>query len=333
MKSRLRLTRGHWLLLGLAVVLACVIGSYASYRLSLAAPAASGQAQIFQVTSGESTPTVATHLKAAGLIRNRDAFITYLNFHGLRGRLQAGSYSISPTLSAPQVADLLVHGHTITDRLVVPEGYTIAQIEVLAQQHGIAKADFRAALAAPYTYDFLATKPATVDLEGYLFPDSYSVTPATTAAQLVDAMLVNFGSRVGPVYQQAFTAQGLNLHQALTIASIVEREVSNSADRPIVAQVFLKRWRLGMPLGSDVTVQYAADQAGVAFSLDLNSPYNTRKFAGLPPGPICNPGLDALNAVAHPAATDYLYFLAGKDGKTYFARTLAEHEANIAKHL
>jgi UPF0755 protein len=318
-----RFTRRHVLVAaGLAVVL--VAAAYTAYRLELRAPATTGAAQSFHVKAGQSAPSVATGLKAAGLIRHRDVFITYLNLHGLRGRLQAGSYSIAPTLSAPQVADMLANGRTVADRLVVPEGYRISQIEALAADYGIAKSEFRAALAARST---------GAGLEGYLFPDSYEVTPATTAAQLVEAMLANFNRRVGPAYVQAFSKQGLTLHQALTIASLVEREVNIAADRPIVAQIFLKRFRLGMPLGSDVTTEYASDLAGVPFNLDINSPYNTRKFAGLPPGPICNPGLNALDAVAQPAATDYLYFLSGKDGKTYFAKTLAQHEDNIVRHL
>jgi len=146
-------------------------------------------------------------------------------------------------------------------------------------------------------------------------------------------MLDDFGQRVGPQYAAAFAAEGLTLHQGLTLASIVEREVNKPADRPIVAQIFLKRFHMGMPLGSDVTTQYASDLAGMAFNLNLDSPYNTRKNAGLPPGPICSPGLGSLDAVAHPAATDYLYFLAGSDGVTYYANTLAEHNVNVAKHL
>jgi UPF0755 protein len=227
----------------------------------------------------------------------------------------------------------LVSGKALTNRLIVPEGYRLAQIQKMAAQYGIAEADFAAAVKAPHAQSFLATKPATVDLEGYLFPDSYEIDKATTATSLVDTMLATFGERVGPEYVQAFAAEGLTLHQGLTLASVVEREVNIPEDRPIVAQIFLKRFKTGMALGSDVTVHYAADLLGVPFNLDLNSPYNTRKYPGLPPGPICNPGLSALDAVAHPATTDYLFFLTGKDGKDYFAKTYAEHQQNIDRHL
>jgi UPF0755 protein len=322
----------RWATAGLIAIGLLLAGSYISYRLGLRPAAASGPAQRFEVKSGERVPEIADHLKTAGLIRGRNSFITYLNFHNLRGHINVGTYSISPTLSGPEIADMLAHGKTLTNRLVVPEGSRLSQIEQLAADHGIAKADFKAALAAPHSQSFLAGKPAEVDLEGYLFPDSYEVGATTAATTLVDTMLNTFGSRVGPEYEQAFGAEGLNLHQGLTLASIVEREVSISADRPVVAQIFLKRLRLGMPLGSDVTTHYAAELLGVPFNINLDSHYNTRRYPGLPPGPICSPGLGALDAAAHPATTDYLYFLTGKDGKTYFAKTYPEHQANIDKH-
>jgi len=326
--------RRHRLLAAGAAIIACAaLLGYVSYRVELGAAANAGASQEFEVKSGENANSVATALKQAGLIRNRTAFLTYLNFHGLRTRLKAGNYSISPTKTAPFIAEILTGGQTLMNRITIPEGYRITQIEALAARKGIKKTDFKAALQAPHTQAFLADKPAGVSLEGYLFPDSYEMNATTTAAQLVNSMLETFGQRVGPEYVQAFTAQGLTLHQGLTLASIIEREVNIPADRPIVAQIFLKRFREKQPLGSDVTVQYASDLAGVPFNLDINSPYNTRKYVGLPPGPIASPGLSALDAVAHPATTTYNYFLSGNDGKTHYANTYAEHQQNIQKYL
>lgn len=318
---------------GVAVIACLAIIGYVSYRVGLGPAASAGETQVFEVKLGQNPNSVATALKQAGLIRNRTAFLTYLNFHFLRTRLKAGTYSLSPTKPAPFIVEIITGGQTLINRLTVPEGYRISQIEDLAAKKGITKAAFEAALAAPHTQAFLATKPANVSLEGYLFPDSYEVNATTTASQLVNSMLDTFGKRVGPEYVQAFTAQGLTLHQGLTLASIVEREVSIPADRPIVAQIFLKRFREMQSLGSDVTVHYASDIAGVPFNLDINSPYNTRKYVGLPPGPIASPGLSALDAVAHPANTSFNYFLSGNDGKTYYAKTYAEHQQNIQKYL
>ncbi len=319
---------------GLLAIPIIIIGSiYITYRLGLRPVASTGEARDFAVSTGENAQHIAQRLKDAGLLRDRNAFVTYVNFHLLRPRLKVGLYSISPTLSGDAIAELLVGGHTLSRRIVVPEGYTLTQIEASAATIGISKASFAAALASEHTQTFLAGNPAGVSLEGYLFPDTYQIGSGTTAASLVGDMLDNFGKRVGPEYAQAFAAEGLNLHQGLTLASIVEREVSNAADRPVVAQIFLKRLKLGQALGSDVTTHYAADLLGVPFNTDLNSPYNTRRVVGLPPGPICSPGLSAMDAVAHPAGTDYLFFLSGKDGKTYFAKTYAEHQLNIKKHL
>jgi UPF0755 protein len=322
-----------WASIAFAALVALILFGYVSYRFNLRAVSKSQTAESFEVKLGDSAPKIAAKLKSNGLIRDTSAFITYVNFHGLRVRIKAGTYSLRPSLSAPQIADIIASGRTQADRLVIPEGYTLRQIRAAVAKRGISEAEFNAALAASHSQTFLSEKPTNVDLEGYLFPDSYQIEKGTTASILVDQMLNTFGQRVGPTYAQAFAAEGLSVHQALTLASVVEKEVSNANDRPVVAQVFLKRYKLGMPLGSDVTTQYAADQAGVKFNLDLNSPYNTRKVAGLPPGPICNPGLSSLDAVAHPAATDYLYFLAGKDGKTYFAKTYPEHQRNITLHL
>lgn len=310
-----------------------ILGLYISYRINLRPVATTGAAQEFVVASGENAPKIGQRLVDAGLLRDRNAFVTYVNFHGLRPRLKVGRYQLAPTQSGAQIADILAGGRTITKRLVVPEGYTLAQIEAAAAAQGIPAADFKAALAAPHTQSFLATKPSDVDLEGYLFPDSYQIGADTTAAQLVNSMLGAFEQRIGTAYDADFKTQGLSLHEGLTLASIVERETNIAADRPIVAQIFLKRYRTGQSLGSDVTTEYAAKRLGVPFNINIDSKYNTRRYVGLPPGPICSPGLTAMDAVAHPANTDYLYFLSGKDGKTHFAKTYAEHQANIVKYL
>jgi UPF0755 protein len=331
--KRRRSNRQRLALGGIAAVIVILVGLYINYRINLGAPSNSKFADVVTIAAGERVPQIADELLSKDLIRDRNAFITYVTFHGLRTKIAAGTYSIARDLTAPELADILVEGKTLSNRMVVPEGYTISQIEKLASSYNISTTSFQAALAKSYSYSFLQSKPANVSLEGYLFPDSYEVDPSTTAASLVNEMLSNFGNKVGPDYVQAFAAEGLSLHQGLTIASIVESEVSNPTDRPIVAQVFLSRLKLGMSLGSDVTAEYASNLLGVPFSTSVNSPYNTLIHPGLPPGPICNPGLDSLDAVAHPANTSYLYFLTGKDGKTYFATTYAQHEENIAKYL
>lgn len=320
------------------VVAACLVASvitlYVSYRLELRAAQPDNSAtQAFQVTAGQSAPVIARALEEAGLIRNSTAFVTYVNLHGLRPNLKAGTYELSASWPASQIAATIAGGRTLTRRLVIPEGYTLTQIRKAFIDSGFKGPEFDAALKASHSQSILAGRPSGVSLEGYLFPDSYEIGATTTAAGLVDTMIDNLAAKSGAIYTQAFAAQGLTYHQGLTLASIVEREVNIPADRPVVAQIFLKRLRTGQTLGSDVTTEYAAALLGVPFDVNLDSPYNTRKSIGLPPGPICNPGISAMDAVAKPATTDYLYFLSGNDGKTYFAKTYAEHQQNIAKHL
>ncbi|HUD11690.1 MAG TPA: endolytic transglycosylase MltG, partial [Candidatus Saccharimonadia bacterium] len=245
---------------------------YGVYRIDLRPVTASGAARTFVVDPGQDAQAIATDLKSDGLVRNRNAFITYVNIHGLRPSLKAGDYSISPAQSSEQIALEIADGHTISMNLIIPEGYRLAQIQTAAAKLGISNASFAAALASPHAQSFLSSKPAGVSLEGYLFPDSYQIDPTTTAAELVNDMLDNFGRRVGPAYVQAFAAEGLTLHEGLTVASIVESEVANPSDRPIVAQIFLKRLKVGMPLGSDVTAEYAANLLGVPFTTAVNSP-------------------------------------------------------------
>jgi UPF0755 protein len=179
-----------------AAPLFIILVLYVSYRVGLRPVSDTGAAQQFTVSAGENAPRIGQHLLDAKLIRNRDAFVTYVNFHGLRPRLKVGTYLISPTLSAGEIAELLAGGRTLSKRVVVPEGSTLRKIQDIAVAAGIPAADFKAALAAPHSQSFLAGKPPDVDLEGYLFPDSYSISATTTATQLVDTMLDTFASRV-----------------------------------------------------------------------------------------------------------------------------------------
>jgi len=327
-----RLKRRWPLVMG--VVTVALLGALAVGYFSELRPVTAGSpTQTFTIAAGEGSTELAAALKDAGLIRSRLVFEAYVNLTGLRSKLQAGTYSLSSSSSTPDIAKAIAGGQVASQKITIPEGYTIAQITKLVSDYGIDSTDFAAAVKDAHSQGFLTGRPAGVNLEGYLFPDSYEVTPDITAADLVNTMLDDFGRRVAPTYGSAFAADGLTLHQGVTLASIVEKEVSKAADRPIVAQIFIKRLTEGVSLGSDVTVQYAADLLGRPFNINLDSPYNTRLHTGLPPGPICNPGVDSLDAVAHPANTDYLYFLAGKDGKTHFAKTYAEHQRNIQLYL
>jgi UPF0755 protein len=330
----------RWLQLSLAGLLGLFTLVYGWYRFNLL-PASGpvSHASAFGISQGESPATIAARLEEAKLIRSASAFLVYATLHGQRGRLQAGYYELNPGHATPTIARMLASGQIKSRALVVPEGYRLSQIRTRALEAGLKAADWDASLAANYEHQALAGRPAGATLEGYLFPDTYQVSVNTTPQAVIRAMLNNFEARISQDLRQRLSAKGFNLHQAVTLASIIERESRTDEDRPKIAQVFLRRLQIGMKLDSDVTVQYAADlepgeQERTAEQIRaLNSPYNTYKNAGLPPGPIANPGLDAFEAILNPAATDYLYFVADKAGKTHFSRNFEEHQRNIERYL
>jgi UPF0755 protein len=320
----------------IGLIAAGALGTIIWYELGLRAVSPQGgvASQTYHLAPGTKVSELAADLEEKGIIRNHTAFVWFVTLHGLRRDLQAGTYELDPSDSAKDIADIISHGKVSVNRVVLPEGITIAKIKQLLEPKGISAKDFSAALQEQYSNDFVQAKPADVDLEGYLFPDSYEISKPVRPHALIQTMLDNFATKVNSTdVVKSYSSEGLTLHQGLTLASIVEKEASKPEDRPIIAQVFLKRLIMGMPLGSDVTVIYAADQLGVPFSTSINSAYNTYTHKGLPPGPICNPGLDAMKAVAHPANTDYLYFLADKNGTVHYAKTAAEHQANVKKYL
>lgn len=333
MKRRLYLP---WIIL--AIVALVIGGTYGWYRWNLrpvdpnkTTPVAIG------ITQGEHLPAIARELESAGLIRSRWAFEVYLILNGLRGKVEAGYYVLIPADPATTNARIITRGIVVNKAFLVPEGTTIQQIEDKAAADWLRGNQLPAALSDSYPNTFLAARPAGATLEGYLFPDTYEIAPSTTPHQLVAEMLDNFGRKVTPADVAGFKAEGLTLQQGITLASIVEKEVSNSADRPIVAQIFLKRLSIGMKLESDVPSLYALSHnpklGNPAAPAQVNSPYNTYQFAGLPPGPISNPGLSSIEAVLHPASTNYLYFLTDKSGAAHYSTTFAGQQANVAKYL
>jgi UPF0755 protein len=206
----------------------------------------------------------------------------------------------------------------------------------------VSRQAFLEAIQGSYDFAFLRNKPAGANLEGYLFPDTYFFGRTTTVEDAVKQMLENFDRKFSEELRQEAANLGLGVHTVLTLASIVEREAQVPEERPIIAGVFLRRLRLGIPLEADPTVQYAvgSDPESVAkygywkkeltqADLEVDSPYNTYRRMGLPPGPIANPGLDSIVAVVRPAETNYLYFVAKPDGSHAFAETLEEHLRNV----
>ena len=285
------------------------------------------------VPPGATIETIARDLQQKKIIKNAFVFELLAKQNGKHNKLQAGSYLFSPTQSPAEILDSLAQGKVDSYNVTIVPGQTLADIKQKFLKAGFTAADIDAAFAKTYNHPLLVDKPKDVNLDGYIFPETYQINSQTTVEQLLERSFDEFYKRIeAKNLRPALVARGFNLHQGITLASIIQKEASTSGDRRQVAQVFELRLQKDMVLGSDVTFMYAATLLGQPASPDINSPYNTRKSKGLPPGGIANFSLDALQAVADPAAGDYLYFVAGDDGTMHFAQTFDEHDANVKKY-
>lgn len=318
-----------------AVVALLVGGGLLWYNVQLSpADTANQDKKLVTIVSGTTPDEIGKQLKDEGLIRDRTVFMWYTRIQGVQNLLQAGTYRLSPSESTPKIVEHLTSGKVDTFNIRFLPGATLADNRKTLLGAGYSATEVDEALAASYNSPLFDGKPASADLEGYIYGETYTFGTDTSVKAILEHVFDHYYGVVKDNNLVAqYKAQNLSLYEGITLASIVQREASpGGEDMPQIAQVFYSRLALGMPLGSDVTYQYIADKTGVPHDPNLNSPYNTRRFAGLPPGPIATPGKKALLAVASPAKGDYLYFLSGDDDVTYFARTLNEHEANIANH-
>ncbi len=305
----------------------------------------------FVVSAGQGASDIAAALQTANLLDNPTLFLNYIRYYGLDNQLEAGEYTISPPLTIPELAQTLTRAIAQEIELRFLEGWrveemanylaTVRPANIDSQQFlGIAQRRIPFDLTA---YDFLASLPDTTTLEGFFYPDTYRIPTDADTTYLVNLMFTTFGQRVDPAMRQAFGLQGLTVHEAVTLASIVERETPQVAERPIVAGVYLNRLNIDMLLQADPTVQYAVGYQAEANSwwknplflvdLALDSPYNTYVYPGLPPGPIANPSLTSMQSVAEPAQTTYLFFVAdctnSTPGAHLFSDTYEEHLAKV----
>lgn len=302
----------------------------------------------FVVESGSSVDLIASNLKEAGLIRDRLVFQVYVRLNSGHKSLKAGEYNLSKAMSVAEITDLLLQGSggNVFGLTILP-GETIIQIKKKLVDLGYNSETVNAAFAKSYTdgeYSWIFEgKPENTSLEGYIYGETYEFYRDENVEAIIERTLEEMAHVLKENDLKAkFEAHGLNLYQGITLASIVQREANSSEAQAKVAQIFYNRLRDNIPLGSDVTVKYAAELAAEngevyesnAEVLGIDSPYNTRKYPGLPIGPISNPGLSALLATAEPdeSASEYLFFLTGDDGLMYYSTTDAGHQQNIIDH-
>ncbi|MBI1857324.1 endolytic transglycosylase MltG [Candidatus Saccharibacteria bacterium] len=295
---------------------------------------ASQHVQQITIPSGTGIKEIGTILQDKGLIKSTWAFEWYVRFQNIRDKLQAGTYLLRSNQSVQEIVAIISQGKIKTDLVTILPGQRLDQIRQALINSGFTATNVDLALNPALYLDHpaLANKPKEASLEGYLYPESFQKTNSTKVETIIRASLDEMNKHLTPELRAGIIKQGLTVHEGVILASIVDQEVNNPKDKPTVAQVFIKRFREGMMLGSDVTAFYGSIIAGKDASLTYDSPFNTHLHVGLTPGPISNVSLASLTAVANPSNTDYLYFVAGDDGITYFSRTLAEHEALTVKH-
>ena len=350
---RIRKQRFWWLLIGaVALLLAAAVATSVLWYHGQLQPVDPSDDQTLRVDikQGMSASAVAETLEGRGAIRSALAMNIYLRLHGGSGGFRAGVYSVSPSQSLEEIITHLSSGTSDEISVTFYPGAMLQRADKTSsgakydvytalKTAGFSDQEITQALSATYQSSVFVGRPAGAGLEGYIFGDTYFVEAGASAQQVLQRAIDEFARVVTENdLERKFAARGLTLYEGITLASIVERESigcpgqATCEDQRRIASVFYNRLDIGMMLGSDVTYHYAADKTGVQRNYQLDSEYNTRIHTGLPPGPIAVPGLSALNAVADPAQTDYLYFLSGDDDVTYFGTTEAEHTANIRNH-
>jgi UPF0755 protein len=334
-------------LCGLSAPEDLLISTYLDARAAeLEQPAGSDDTPVtFVVEPGETAAEIADRLEEEGLVSDAELFRRYVQHHGLDAGIEVGEFTLRQTMTIPEIAQVLQQGLRPEQTVAIPEGLRLEQVAaVVADQTDIAQDEFLALVTtgwrdAGFAFDFLADLSPAATLEGFLLPETYRLLEEATAIDLLTRMLETFDARVTPEMRAAAANRGLNVYELVTLAAIVEREAVLDEERPVIAGVYHNRLEGGWFLGACPTVQYALsspDDWWPQFTLEatqVDSPYNTYRNLGLPPGPICSPGLASIQASAYPSDTDYYFFLVDctkNDGSHLFAATQEEHNSNYA---
>jgi UPF0755 protein len=319
----------------LAMVVAAGLAGWGYLRLTRPYRGFTGPETFVDLPMGTGVAEIARRLAAAGVVPDAETFRLAAYLAHDERKLRAGEYRFAEAATPAEVAGRLARGDVYTRPVTFPEGLNIEEMATLFEHTGIGtSAAFRD--AARNVSLIAVFDPDAATLEGYLFPETYPLSRHASAADLVAAMVNRFGHVFDADLRASAAAAKQSVREVVTLASLVELETAQADERPLVAAVFLNRLRLGMPLQCDPTVVYALMQAGRwrgtirKADLQIDSPYNTYRVAGLPPGPIASPGKPSLEAATHPADVAYLYFVSRNDGTHAFAATLAEHNRNVA---
>ena len=288
----------------------------------------------FTVRPGMSVSEIGKELYERGIIDSEMKFWWTAKLNGFENKVKSGTFAMQTGMTPRDALEILVYGNTVTIRFTIPEGFSVRDIAQRLDDEGLVKADAFISLAKTYRpYPYVEERENVLyAVEGFLFPDTYEINGEFDAARIMQMMAENFDRRLTKEMRDRAREMDLSIYELVTLASLVEKVAYHEEDRPIIAQIFLKRLRLGMPLQADPTVQYLLDAPKEDLlyrDTEIESPYNTYQNVGLPPGPIASPGTASLMAVLHPADTNYLYFVADRNGNNYYATNYADHLALV----
>jgi UPF0755 protein len=325
-----------WIVFGLVVVIALAsAGGY--WYVTQPYKGYAGEEVFVNVPAGSSVNAIGRQLVGAGVVRDQAAFRAAMRLRGGAGTLRAGEYRFSEAMTPAEVIDKLARGDVFLRPLTFPEGLTIAEMATIYERQGFGTAaEFVAAAKDEALIKELDASAS--DLEGYLYPETYALPRRARASDLVAQMVARFKAVLTPALRKEAEARNLTVRQIVTIASLVEKETAKADERPLVSAVYQNRLRIGMGMQCDPTVIYALQRDGkytgnlTREDLRYDSPYNTYRYAGLPPGPIAAPGLPSIEAAVRPATATFIYFVSKNDGSHVFATTLDEHNRNVREH-
>ena len=293
------------------------------------------------IAQGDGGKAIAKKLADLGLIDSEWAFYKYIKEEGIAPEIQAGKFVLKKSYTIPEIAQYLTNAKKDEVVVTIREGLPLDLVDDYLAKNNVLPAgsflDCARKCVPEEHYSFLDSKPAKQSLEGYLFPDTYFVDAETVNPQeLVNRMLQNFSSKLDSGLRSEIAKGGHSIHQIVTMASLIEKESRSADEKPIISGILWKRFEEHQALGVDATIRYALDKWTEPLTiedLNVNSPYNTRKNVGLPPGPISNFSLESLKAAIDPEPSEYYYYLHGSDGKVHYAKTNEEHNENKRKYL
>ena len=317
----------------LVLVVAAAVLGYQYYNSNLAAVSPNGTNQEIEIKMGSSVKLISEQLEKQGFIKNSTVFALYCKLNDKANKIKAGKYILSSSMSVAQIVDKLASGNAQTNsvRFTIPEGFELRQIADRLEAQGlIDKVTFYDEInKADFDYSFIGDVPDREEkLEGYLFPDTYDVFKNATEHEIIDKMLGKFDKVFTAEYRQRAKELNMTFDQVITLASIIEREAKLDKDRKIISGVFHNRLEKKMKLESCATVQYLLKEQKPVLTykdLEVDSPYNTYLYVGLPKGPIASPGAESIEAALYPEDVDFLFFFATADGSHIFSRTYQEH--------